>query len=67
MMLMGMAPIGALIGGVLADRIGPQATVATGGIACGLGSAAFAIYLPAIRQEARELILAQSAAVSPEV
>ncbi len=67
MMLMGMAPIGALLGGVLADRIGPQATVAAGGLACGLGSLAFAMHLPAIRQEARELILAQSAVVSPEV
>jgi MFS family permease len=67
MMLMGMAPIGALLAGVLADRIGAQATVAAGGLACGLGAAAFAIYLPGIRQEARELILAQSAAVSPEV
>jgi MFS family permease len=67
MMLMGMAPIGALIGGVLADRIGPQATVAAGGVACALGSAAFAMHLPAIRQEARELILAQSGTVPTEV
>ncbi len=67
MMLMGMAPIGALLGGLLADHIGPQATVAAGGLACGLGSAAFAIHLPAIRQEVRELIRAQSTAVSPEV
>jgi hypothetical protein len=35
-------------------------------VACGLGAAAFARRLPAIRQEARELILAQSVAVPNE-
>jgi MFS family permease len=67
MMLMGMAPIGALLGGVMADRIGAEATVAAGGVACGLGAIVFALYLPAIRQEARELILAQSAPVATEI
>jgi MFS family permease len=66
MMLMGMAPIGALIAGVAAERFGAPATVAAGGVACGIGSAAFAWYLPRIRQEARELILAQSATITPE-
>ena len=66
MMLMGMAPIGALIAGVVAERIGAPATVAAGGVACGIGAAAFAWYLPGIRQEARELILAQSATIPPE-
>jgi MFS family permease len=66
MMLMGMAPIGALISGVLAEHIGAQATVAAGAIACAIGAAVFARYLPGIRQEARELILAQSATIPPE-
>ena len=66
MMLMGMAPFGALLEGVLAERIGAPATVAAGAVACGIGAAWFASYLPGIRQEARELILAQSAAVPPE-
>jgi MFS family permease len=66
MMLMGMAPIGALLAGVLADRIGAPATVAGGAVACGLGAAAFAFYLPGLREEARGLILAQSAAIPPE-
>jgi len=65
--LLNTRSITALIGGVLADHVGPQATVAAGGLTCGLGSAWFAMYLPQIRQEARELILAQSEAVSPEV
>jgi predicted MFS family arabinose efflux permease len=66
MMLMGMAPIGALLEGVLAERIGAPATVAAGAVACAIGAAWFASYLPGIRQEARELILAQSAALPPE-
>ena len=66
MMLMGMAPIGALLAGVLADRIGAPATVAAGGIACAIGAGVFAMYLPAIRREARELILAQSTPVPTE-
>jgi len=67
MMLMGMAPIGALVAGFLADRIGAPATVAAGGVTCGIGAAAFAFYLPRVRQEARELILAQSGPAPPEV
>ncbi|HTM47592.1 MAG TPA: MFS transporter [Bryobacteraceae bacterium] len=66
MMLMGMAPIGALIAGVLAEHIGARATVSAGALACGAAAAAFALHLPGIRQEARELILAQSATIPPE-
>jgi len=66
MMLMGMAPIGALLAGVMAERVGAPATVAGGAITCGLGAATFAFYLPGIRQEARDLIQAQSAAIPPE-
>jgi len=61
MMLLGMAPIGALLAGILAEHIGAPATVAAGAIACGIGAGWFAKYLPGIRKEARELILAQSA------
>ena len=34
MMFMGMAPIGALLGGALAERLGAPRTVAIGGLAC---------------------------------
>ncbi len=67
MMLMGMAPIGALIAGVMAEHIGAPATVAIGGVACALGSAAFGWRLPGLRKEARALIEAQSATIPPEV
>jgi len=62
MMFMGMAPIGALLGGALADRLGAQVTVAIGGIASIAGAGWFALHLPKIRVEARRLIVAQASA-----
>ncbi|WP_434040823.1 MFS transporter [Sorangium cellulosum] len=62
MMFMGMAPLGALLAGWLADRIGAPATVASGGACCVVAAAVFATRLPGLRQEARELIIAQQMA-----
>jgi MFS family permease len=59
MMFMGMAPIGALLSGVLADRLGAPFTVAIGGVIAIAGSFAFGLRLPALRPEARRLIMAQ--------
>jgi MFS family permease len=62
MMFMGMAPIGALLGGALADRLGAPITVAIGGVASIAGACWFGLQLPKIRVEARKLILAQEVA-----
>ncbi|MFZ0319697.1 MAG: MFS transporter [Candidatus Sulfotelmatobacter sp.] len=62
MMFMGMAPIGALLGGMLADRLGAQLTVSIGGAASVAGALWFRFQLPKIRVEARRLIMAQAAA-----
>jgi MFS family permease len=62
MMFMGMAPIGALLGGALAERLGAQVTVAIGGLASLVGAGWFALHLPKIRVEARRLIVAQAVA-----
>jgi MFS family permease len=62
MMFMGMAPIGALLGGALADRLGAPVTVAIGGMASLAGAVWFGLQLPKIRVEARRLIVAQAAA-----
>jgi MFS family permease len=59
MMFMGMAPFGALAAGAAAHRLGAPWTVAVGGIASVAGGVMFWMHLPSIRQEARELILAQ--------
>jgi MFS family permease len=59
MMFMGMAPAGALLAGVMADRFGAPFTVAAGGVVAIAGSIAFSLHLPALRPEARRLIAAQ--------
>ena len=59
MMFMGMAPIGAYIGGATADRLGAPMAVMMGSIACIGGAAWFGVRLPKVRVEARRLIVAQ--------
>ncbi len=59
MMFLGMSPIGSLIAGALADRIGAPVTVAIGGLASCLGGLAFARRWPHLRGPARELVAAQ--------
>jgi MFS family permease len=58
MMFMGMAPIGSLLSGVVAEKIGAPLTVAIGGVVCLIGAGFFSRRLPTLRGEARELILA---------
>jgi MFS family permease len=66
MMYMGMAPIGALIAGSLAQRFGAPHTVMMGGAVCILGGALFALRLPRLREEGRRIIIAlQMTAASP--
>jgi MFS family permease len=62
MMFLGMAPIGALFSGMVADRIGAPWTVAIGGMGAIASGALFARDLPKIRVQARELIIAQGLA-----
>jgi MFS family permease len=57
MMFMGMAPVGALLAGTLATRIGAPATVAAGGGVCILGALVFARELPQLRTHARQMIV----------
>jgi MFS family permease len=59
MMFMGMAPFGALLAGAIAHRLGAPLTVAIGGAVCIAGSLVFGSKWPAMRGEARQLILAQ--------
>jgi MFS family permease len=62
MMFMGMAPFGALAAGWVAERRGAPLTVAVGGLVCLAGAGVFSLRLPALRDEARELIVAQEMA-----
>ncbi|MFZ3215193.1 MAG: MFS transporter [Candidatus Acidiferrales bacterium] len=61
MMFMGMAPIGSLLSGALADTIGAPWTVALGGLGAIAGAIVFLRRLPSLRFEARELLVAQGA------
>ena len=59
MMFMGMAPVGSLFAGALADKIGAPWTVAIGGLGAIAGAAVFLRRLPRLRFEAQQLIVAQ--------
>lgn len=64
MMFMGMAPIGALLSGAVAGRVGAPAAVAIGGAICIAGAIVFRVVLPSLRPAARELLVAQERAAS---
>jgi MFS family permease len=57
MMFMGMAPFGAILAGALAQRLGAPTTVTIGGAVCIVAAAAFWSRLPALRHEARQVIV----------
>ena len=59
MMFVGMSPIGALVGGSIAERIGAPHTVMIGGGICVAGAIVFNTRLPRLRTMARQLIDAQ--------
>lgn len=59
MMSAGLAPLGSLFAGAVADGLGVAWTVALGGIACVACAGLFARRLPAMQAEARQLIVAQ--------
>jgi len=58
MMFMGMAPMGALFAGFMAEHIGAPWTVAIGGAAGIVGGIFFLRVLPSLRFDARELLVA---------
>ena len=62
MMFMGLAPVGALLAGTLAARVGAPIVVAAGGVLACAGAIRFWTRLPALRPDARQLLLAQQAA-----
>jgi len=62
MTFMGMAPMGALLAGSLAHKLGAPFTVGIGGVVAIVGAGVFWSKLPAIRPAAREMIVAQQMA-----
>jgi len=59
MVFMGMAPFGALLSGVAADRFGAPWTVTGSGVFCMLAATVYWTQLKRIREPARQLIAAQ--------
>ena len=66
MMFMGMAPVGALLAGILAERLGAAPTVALGGGFCIAGGLLLLWRLPGIRGDTRQLILDQQSLALPQ-
>ena len=62
MMFMGMAPIGALLAGLIAARLGAPWTVAIGGLTSLVGAGLFGLYLPKLHGSIRHLIEEQGMA-----
>lgn len=65
MAFMGMTPLGSLVAGSLASRIGAQWTVFLGGAVCILGAGAFARRLPALRKQMRPVYVSKG--IIPEI
>ena len=55
MAFLGTAPIGSLVAGVVASRIGVQMTILLGGLACVAGASWFALKLPKLRAMIRPI------------
>jgi MFS family permease len=55
MSFMGVAPLGALVAGALAERVGPPTTLAMGGAIAACAAIAYWLALPKIRAEIRPL------------
>jgi predicted MFS family arabinose efflux permease len=59
MAFLGTAPLGSLLAGVLADRIGEPYTIVLGGVVCVLGAAWFGSRLPRLRELVRPIYVQQ--------
>ena len=66
MAFLGTAPIGSLIAGVLAARIGAPMTVLLGGAACIVAAAWFTRALPSLRAQVRPIYIERGIIASPQ-
>jgi hypothetical protein len=65
MAFLGTAPIGSLLAGVLADRLGEATTIMLGGAVCLAGAAWFATRLPRLRELIRPIYIQQGIIAAP--
>jgi MFS family permease len=67
MAFLGTAPIGSLIAGVVADRIGPQRTILFGGLACIAAGMWFMYRLPLLREMVRPIYVERGILAAAEM
>jgi MFS family permease len=67
MAFLGTAPLGSLLAGVLASRIGTPLTIQLGGAACVVGGMVFAARLPRLRELVRPIYVRQGIITVPAV
>ncbi len=67
MAFLGTAPLGSLLGGVLADRLGESSAIMIGGIACVAGSVWFGMKLPGLRELVRPIYVERGILVVPDL
>jgi MFS family permease len=67
MAFLGTAPIGSLLAGVIADRIGPARTVLAGGVGCLMVAAWFAFRLPGLRALVRPIYVERGIIAASEI
>jgi MFS family permease len=67
MAFLGTVPIGSLIAGVIASRLGAPATILIGGIACLAGAVWFMALLPRLRPLVRPIFVQQGILPVPHV
>jgi MFS family permease len=66
MAFLGTAPLGSLLAGAVASRVGTATTILLGGVVCIAGGAAFALRLPRLRALARPTYIARGILVAAE-
>jgi MFS family permease len=67
MAFLGTAPIGSLLAGVAADRIGPERTIMFGGVCCLAAAVWFARRLPELRALVRPIYVARGVLAAAEI
>jgi MFS family permease len=67
MAFLGTAPIGSLIAGLAADRIGPARTILAGGVCCVMAAMWFAFHLPGLREIVRPIYLERGIIAAAEM
>jgi MFS family permease len=67
MAFLGTAPLGSLLAGFIAARVGPLRTITAGGIACVIGGIVFGLRLPRLRSHVRPIYIERGILAAAEI